>query len=320
MRGRRRDFASVTAFPRLAGTFLDLARFDDVTLRLDIQLLRALVEVARARSFTRAAAQLDLTPAAVSWQVKRLEDRVGRELLCRMPDGVTPTTAGRELLTRAQRILRAHDKAVMHFTHESSLKGRVRFGCVEDLMASRLGRLLRRFRSLNPEIQLETVIDVCSSLRQRVGSGDLDVAVMPIPRGDTTVGRVLWSEQPRWVCSQTWSGHWGGALPVVLFNYRSMYAQAVIQQLESHALDWYPVIECSTAAGMKAAITMGVGVGVLSPRQSGHQLAPVPDTLDLPAPPRCEYILLRSEPEPTPSVAALIELIVDELEGATAID
>ena len=291
-----------------------------MTLRLDIQLLRALVEVARARSFSRAAAQLNLTPAAVSWQVKRLEDRVGRELLCRMPDGVIPTIAGRELLTRARRILLAHDEAVKYFTRESSLKGRVRFGCVEDLIASRLGRLLGRFRSLHPDVQLETVVDVCLSLRQRVGSGDLDVAVMPLPPGGTTVGRVLWDEQPRWVCSQTWPGRWGDALPVVLFNHRSLYTQAVIQQLESHALDWYPIVECSTAAGMKAAIATGVGVGVLSLRQSGHQLAPVSDDLGLPAPPRCEYVLLRSELEPTLPVAALIELIVNELEGARAID
>ncbi len=288
-----------------------------MSLRLEIQLLRALVEVARAKSFTRAAAQLNLTQSAVSWQIKRLEDRIGRELLRRTPEGVVPTAAGRELLTRARRVLQAHDEAVEHFTRPN-LNGRVRFGCAEDLIASHLGGLLERFRSLHPDVQLEIVVDLCPSLSQRVDSGDLDAAVVQFPEGSTTVGRVLWREQPMWVCGQGWVWGTGRSLPIVTFDHRSMYAEFVIEQLEASGLDWYPILECGSAAGVKAAVAAGVGVGILSSRQHGDQLGLVPESMGLPALPRCEFVLLSSNLEPTPPTAVLTELIVKELTDALA--
>ncbi len=47
------------------------------------ELLRALVAVAEAGGFTRAAERLHLTQSAVSHQIRRLEDQVGTPLVIR---------------------------------------------------------------------------------------------------------------------------------------------------------------------------------------------------------------------------------------------
>ena len=59
--------------------------------------VRVFEAAARHQSFTRAAEELGMTQAAVSYQIKILEDRVGAPLFIRMPRQVTLTAKGRQL-------------------------------------------------------------------------------------------------------------------------------------------------------------------------------------------------------------------------------
>ncbi|AWN45487.1 LysR family transcriptional regulator [Methylobacterium terrae] len=60
--------------------------------------LAAFAAVARARSFTRAAAELGLSPSALSHALRGLEERLGVRLLARTTRSVAPTPAGERLL------------------------------------------------------------------------------------------------------------------------------------------------------------------------------------------------------------------------------
>jgi DNA-binding transcriptional LysR family regulator len=60
--------------------------------------LRALVAVARERSFTKAAAKLGVSQSALSQTVRQLETRLGVRLLTRTTRSVSPTQAGERLL------------------------------------------------------------------------------------------------------------------------------------------------------------------------------------------------------------------------------
>ena len=63
-----------------------------------LNALRAFETVARLQSVKRAAAELNVTPAAVSHQVKLLEELAGRTLLIRKPRGIELTDAARAAL------------------------------------------------------------------------------------------------------------------------------------------------------------------------------------------------------------------------------
>src|SRR3712207_536275 len=67
-------------------------------LRETMADLVALLAVARERSFTRAAAQLGVSPSALSHTIRGLEERVGVRLLNRTTRSVSPTEAGERLL------------------------------------------------------------------------------------------------------------------------------------------------------------------------------------------------------------------------------
>ena len=62
--------------------------------------LVAFLAVARERSFTRAAAQIGVSPSALSHTIRKLEERLGGRLLTRTSRSVSPTEAGERLLQR----------------------------------------------------------------------------------------------------------------------------------------------------------------------------------------------------------------------------
>lgn len=66
--------------------------------RTDLNDLQAFRSVARERSFTRAAAQLGVSPSALSQTLRALEARLGLRLLTRTTRSVAPIEAGERLL------------------------------------------------------------------------------------------------------------------------------------------------------------------------------------------------------------------------------
>ena len=67
--------------------------------RQNINDLLAFRAVARERSFTRAAAQMGVSPSALSHTIRGLEERLGVRLLTRTTRSVAPTDAGERLLS-----------------------------------------------------------------------------------------------------------------------------------------------------------------------------------------------------------------------------
>src|SRR5215471_5203143 len=98
---------------------------------LDLELLRTLVFIAETGSLSRAAACVHRTQSAISMQVRRLEEVVGRPLLERGSRGVRLTATGERMVGHAHKLLRLHDETISELTGEG-LSGLVRFGLADD--------------------------------------------------------------------------------------------------------------------------------------------------------------------------------------------
>ena len=81
-------------------------------MSFDLHRLRIFVAVARAGSFTRAAAQLHMAQPTVSQQIGALEDAVGAPLIERGPRRLRLTPAGEALLPYATRLALLADEAL----------------------------------------------------------------------------------------------------------------------------------------------------------------------------------------------------------------
>ena len=133
------------------------------------ELLRALVAVAEAGGFTRAAERLHLTQSAVSHQIRRLEDQVGTPLFLRTTRKLALTADGEEFLRHARQILQAHAALSRRF-QASSLAGSIRFGVPENFLGDELPQLLSRFARAYPAVRLEASVSVCQDFSARIES------------------------------------------------------------------------------------------------------------------------------------------------------
>jgi DNA-binding transcriptional LysR family regulator len=122
--------------------------------------LNAFVAVAAHRNFTRAAAQLGLSPPTLSHTVRALETRLGVRLLNRTTRSVALTPAGEGLLAQLEPMLEGLDKA-MEAVNQFRDKP---IGCLR-LTASRfaaltiLSPLISRFLREYPDIRVEVFVD-----------------------------------------------------------------------------------------------------------------------------------------------------------------
>ena len=78
--------------------------------------IRVFEAAARLKSFTRAAEELGMTQAAVSWQIKALEGRLGQSLFRRLPREVQPTESGERLSRAATEAMTLLRRAVSDLT------------------------------------------------------------------------------------------------------------------------------------------------------------------------------------------------------------
>lgn len=122
--------------------------------------MRAFLEVARERSFTRAASKLGVTRSALSHTISTLEARLGLRLLSRTTRDVAPTAAGARLVESIQphfEGIAAEVSAISALRDRAS--GHIRLVCPDDavdlVFRSRLPAFLRDY----PDISVELIVD-----------------------------------------------------------------------------------------------------------------------------------------------------------------
>jgi DNA-binding transcriptional LysR family regulator len=122
--------------------------------------LIAFIEVARARSFTRAAAKLGVSPSALSHTMRGIEEQLGLRLLNRTTRSVTPTEAGQRLLNslgpRFDEI-EAELAALNEFREKPS--GKIRITADEVALQAVLWPKLRKLLPEYPDIEVEIITD-----------------------------------------------------------------------------------------------------------------------------------------------------------------
>ncbi len=161
-----------------------------------LRQLRAFSLVARHHSFMQAAAELHLTPSAVSMQIRELEQAAGLPLFDRHAKTVTLTQAGEVLLVDVQHALRAlqhADDALSRLRQHAASP--VRVGMVSSAEYF-LPRLMAQFREHHREVDLQIVVGNRDQLVACLQRGDVDLAIMGSPPESLVPRALAFAEQP----------------------------------------------------------------------------------------------------------------------------
>ncbi len=146
---------------------------------MDSRQLRYFVRIVECGSLSQAARQLFVAQSALSQQLAKLEDQVGKSLLDRSSKGVTPTTNGLALYNHAKFTLRQFDQALSVARSETSaVQGMVTVGLPATTVAAIGLKLVQRVRQLYPGILLNVVEGMSGHIGQMMRLGQLDLAVL----------------------------------------------------------------------------------------------------------------------------------------------
>ncbi len=241
-------------------------------MRLDVESLRAFRAVVDCESVTRAASQLNPTQSAVSWKMKRLEERLGSPLLVRDGREVALTELGVELLEHAELIVTAHDDAVDSL-QRSQLEGTVHLGINDELEADDVATLLARFRRRHPMVRLHVRMGLSGPIAQLVRGGDLDLALIQVLDPQQR-DEVLWTESIQWIASPTYVPDMNEALPLVTFGPNSSYRELMLDALRDAGIEHYVAFESESSAGVRSAVAAGFGVAVINERGVTEECLP----------------------------------------------
>jgi DNA-binding transcriptional LysR family regulator len=142
--------------------------------RLDLNDITAFLAVARAGSFTKAAAKLGVSQSALSQTIRNLEAGLGLRLLMRTTRSVSPTDAGERLLEAVGARL---EEIEAELAALSALRdkpaGTVRIASSEHAADLILWPVLHKFLPRYPDINVEIIVDngLTDIVRERLDAG-----------------------------------------------------------------------------------------------------------------------------------------------------
>jgi len=148
---------------------------------MSIRALRSFIAISKYGSFAAAADRIGLTQAAVSLQVKKLEDELETELFDRSGHKPFLNTRGQILLKEAQEIITRYDrlKGIIH--QDESFSGPLTIGSINTVQANPLPNVIHEIQEAHPYLQISIKSGLSAELAIAVDMGRLDFAITTEP-------------------------------------------------------------------------------------------------------------------------------------------
>jgi DNA-binding transcriptional LysR family regulator len=258
---------------------------------LQIDWLRTFVAVVDTGSMTAAARQVSRSQSAVSMQLKKLEESVGRPLLNREPRQLSLTPAGFDLLGHARKLLVTHSTLVLAM-HGGAISGRVTFGVPDDYAVPYLVPVLRHFASRFSEVEVTLVCEESTALLAKVDRGEIDLAL--VTRDAPSRGALLFREALVWGGAEQHEIWKRSPLPIAVHELGGRLRSEILAALDAQQREYRVVYNSPNIGGQIAAAQSGMAVAVLTRCSLPPGLKMLDARQGLPELPVVEVVLMRS--------------------------
>ena len=141
---------------------------------IDLSLLRAFVTVSATGGMTAAGRHLNLTQAAVSQQIKRLEEQFETQLFDRSQRRLAMTPSGERLFAHAERILSLNDE-IWGLMTSPGFEGKVSVGVPHDIIGEFMPQILRGFAKAWPRVEVSLLCRNSKDLLGALDQGEIDL-------------------------------------------------------------------------------------------------------------------------------------------------
>lgn len=229
---------------------------------MDIDLLKSFIAICETGSFTQAARQVGRTQSAVSLQVRRLEDLLGRPLLLRSSASVELTEHGELFLGYAKDIMASYEGALAAF-NRGSVAGVVVLGLSEDYAPRILSDVLRSFIELYPLATVDLVLEESKLLVKKLAEGAVDLAFITEGEGPVRGGPIAFRDQIVWVAPRDGNLHEREPVPIAMRGEDDSYARFMFASLQAMKRSYRTAVISRSMTGLRAAVTGGLALSAM---------------------------------------------------------
>lgn len=228
---------------------------------LDLDLLRTFAAVVQTGEFKKAANTVHRSHAAVSMQIKRLEEQLGCQLMQRNNQGIRLTESGEILMGYCEQFLKLN-AATFGALAEAPLAGKVRFGIPTDYAQDFLQDFLPVLGSEMPNLDARIICDRSRNLREMLAAGQLDIAIVA---GEEKYQdeQLIWTERLQWCGSYGNQKIDDTPLPFAVQEDNCIVRDLALQQLQAAQINYDRVFSSTVLDNVASAVAAGFAVSLL---------------------------------------------------------
>lgn len=145
---------------------------------MEFREITTFLQVAQHQSFSKAARQLGYSQAAVTIQIKQLENELGVHLFDRIGKQISLTHQGQVFYQYSISIQKDLAQARQAVSDSSELNGKLCLGTIESICASIFPELLSEYHRLYPEVTISIVTDSPDVLLERMNENAIDIVYL----------------------------------------------------------------------------------------------------------------------------------------------
>ncbi len=259
---------------------------------MDIDLLRAYIAVVDTGSLTRAARQVHRTQAALSMQMKRLEEQTECALFYKEGRNLELTEDGKQLVSYARRLLALHDEALTHLRTTTRIPI-LRIGSPDDYAQSLLPLLVECIHAQHPELQLQLVCAPTIRLRTMMDDGELDMAILT-RSVSSEEGHVLMHDRGIWIQHPEFDWSNQNTIPLALYEADCKFHSSALDGLDK-AHRAYQIKALSANAGaLMALVRKKTAITAAATASLPEDLVEVDARFELPTLPSIDIVLVNA--------------------------
>ena len=278
--------------------------------------LRAFHAVAREGSFTRASAVLRVSQPTLSGHVRALEDSYDIALFTRGGRGIELTDIGRTLLSVTERYFACEAEAEHLLARAKGLiKGRLRLGADSPHHAlPLLAAFGRRYPAVNKVVTFGNSSAIVDDLHRK----RIDVGIFPEAKADNRL-HIERLKADRLVIIVNRNHPWAQrrgirlsdlAAETLLMRETGSTTRAVFEAtLANQGVSPGDMLEIGSREAVREAVAAGLGIGVISEGEFGHDLRLHKLNVSDARLRVVEYAVCRSGEQDGPAIAAFMELV-----------
>ena len=235
-----------------------------------IRTLHSFLALHHCGTIVAAAEKVHLSPAAVSVQLKNMEDELGIALFVRTKRSLEFTPAGRQLVPLAEKMVSIYEemKAVKG---GGPIGGFLSLGVINSALGGVLPQLLKQVTQKNPGLEVKIIAGISDELVTQVNRGTLDMAIVTEPpqKFPTNLSvHYIYSEPfalitPAEIPYQDIVQAFKSSTPYIAFERSTWAGQLIDEFLLKRGIMTKPSMELNSLDAITALVGQGLGISIV---------------------------------------------------------